>query len=1101
MLKRVLISTLALMISCTAYAYPPVGTSTSNIQPNRWTSQFEAAKVRANQLGLPMLVAMMSTGCSHCANWDARVLSSSTWTTFLNEYPMILVMLDFNSNGTAYNNYKRQYFGATASLLFPTISLHAPSGMKLGHFLAKGTAADPGQHTRNILAFTRDYYNAPGSVGFQQSTMTVSEADGALAIAVARSGGSSGATVLNYAVVNGTAVSGTHFSGAMNGTVNWGDNDGATKFIPITLINDGRWTAPEQRSFSVTLSKASSDATLETSSLVVTINEAEPYAPGVVGFAASSATVIEGNDYSGTLIRSGGAVGAAKVALSVPPGYTVTPDEVEWSDTDSDDKAFVVSGIVATPEYDSRTIEVTLTKISGEATLGEDVLEIDILDQIVTESFEDYIDGKPLYEGLSYSGGLWFYNEDDGLRSAPLGGGESSTLSWTAPASGRLTFVWGRQGADAGSIELELDQDSYPLGYPIATNTLVLAHGESFDLVVDNPIMLELGIGELLMPVEENTNDLYVTFEILGWEALNPVSASGGTLNGDKLQIDFIRQDHSLADLTWNSGSGNPDDTGLELLAGSAASALVYVATPGGNLINGVDEGVVDLDDAQGWIFWQVNSTLTADYGDPITASGPVWSFAVIDLPLFTEDAPDDGSIQNAYLRTGASIQVPAFSATPVTYSATGLPAGLSINPTTGEITGTARTTGTYNVRVMASNSEGSVELPFVIRTQNLPDYVAKANFTGGVFASTDAESPDYTTPVRGTITVKATKTGKVSAKVIREGKALSLKGQWITGSPDGVFSTTLVGKGGETLALAVGPNGILTGALNGQQLLARAFQKGQGQSKVGYYTTLYESEILHVNSGAINNQPGGFSYLTLNVSKAGKAKYAGILADGTKMSGSTSLLLLSGDEMQGLGYNSSGGAEYAAVPIFAPLYGKRGSAALLAWIDPANDLWADSTYWNYPGRSLRLTDDGFAATLQDLGASSPFSVSAVYAGGVYNKAITLSPYFSGAYLVMEDAFSAGYYELPTIAQGRGFTIDRKNEYKAKLTVKPATGLFNGNFNLVDPATNRGKKYKFKGVVVPDLGLGGGVYLVPDTTTGSYRLKRSYMIVIAGPAS
>jgi hypothetical protein len=51
----------------------------------------------------------------------------------------------------------------------------------------------------------------------------------------------------------------------------------------------------------------------------------------------------------------------------------------------------------------------------------------------------------------------------------------------------------------------------------------------------------------------------------------------------------------------------------------------------------------------------------------------------------------------------------------PTSYNATGLPAGLSINTTTGAITGTPTTAGTYNVTITATNSVGSDNQTLVI--------------------------------------------------------------------------------------------------------------------------------------------------------------------------------------------------------------------------------------------------------------------------------------------------------------------------------------------------------------------------------------------------
>jgi hypothetical protein len=63
----------------------------------------------------------------------------------------------------------------------------------------------------------------------------------------------------------------------------------------------------------------------------------------------------------------------------------------------------------------------------------------------------------------------------------------------------------------------------------------------------------------------------------------------------------------------------------------------------------------------------------------------------------------DAGSVGNAYSQTTA------FNGTGVaSFVAVGLPAGLTINPTTGAITGTPTTAGSYSVNVYGLDSDGN---------------------------------------------------------------------------------------------------------------------------------------------------------------------------------------------------------------------------------------------------------------------------------------------------------------------------------------------------------------------------------------------------------
>ena len=72
---------------------------------------------------------------------------------------------------------------------------------------------------------------------------------------------------------------------------------------------------------------------------------------------------------------------------------------------------------------------------------------------------------------------------------------------------------------------------------------------------------------------------------------------------------------------------------------------------------------------------------------------------------------------QTSTQNTPVSLQIQATdsdSSQTLTYSATGLPTGLSINPATGLITGTPTATGTSNVTVTATDTTGASRVSVV---------------------------------------------------------------------------------------------------------------------------------------------------------------------------------------------------------------------------------------------------------------------------------------------------------------------------------------------------------------------------------------------------
>ena len=163
--------------------------------------------------------------------------------------------------------------------------------------------------------------------------------------------------------------------------------------------------------------------------------------------------------------------------------------------------------------------------------------------------------------------------------------------------------------------------------------------------------------------------------------------------------------------LTYSS-TGLPSGLTLNTTTGIISGTLDKAASQGG--IGGVYTIAITASDGQG-------GTVTDTFSYTVTNPAPVVTTAIPNQSV------NDGAAFS--LGVSANFKDGASDTDILTYSATGLPAGLAIDPTTGAITGTlpanASVAGPYTVIVTASDGQGgTVSSSFQIAGSNAPPTV-----------------------------------------------------------------------------------------------------------------------------------------------------------------------------------------------------------------------------------------------------------------------------------------------------------------------------------------------------------------------------------------
>jgi hypothetical protein len=727
--------------------------------------------------------------------------------------------------------------------------------------------------------------------------------------------------------------------------------------------------------------------------------------PGTVGFATNAvAAQVDSGSVSVTVQRRGGdASGAQAFLLETHDGsatngghYAAVSANLTWAAGDSSSRTVAIPllGSEGWRQPGGLTFSVTLAGASNTtAKAGVTNLTVTLASPLVADSHWTYDAGY----------GTW--------EVGPLSNGVIAELSWTAPRAGLLTFAGGQDGTN-DFLSFAIDGAVMDSNTVVSlVNTVALAAG-------GRAAWWAAGTGD--------TNDTAFV-QLIGWQPLAvpvPVAPADGAVFAPA----------GLPDLLWDTP---PNGNGLLLNYGKKGAALA-VRT---NEVSGIGAAALGL--TNGVYTWRVDNVVTGDFGTVALSAGPLWSFEVSERPAFPAAAVE----AVFYLGIPSNFTVAASSPAPVTYSAKGLPAGLKLDPATGNVSGAPTRAGTFQVTVTAKSAKGTAAKAVGVTVRPLPAYASGA-FQGLLL--------DGAGMVRGTLTLTVSSTGVPSLKIEAGGSTQTLKGVW-----QDAFTARFKTKAGDIIDLALTAGGG-TGVYGGLSVVAaRVLDGGAADAFAGAYTAVLGCSGA-VATGGLDNVPEGYGYLTWTVAKkTGAVKYAGKLADGTSVSGSAKLI-------------AGTGVGTVLFPLCKALYSKRGEAAARVTLGPNGVVAVDGGRWVYPGKSAKLPDDGFEAELAGIGAA-------------YVKAGALAP-FDGA------ALSAGGAEpLALLGVSKNKLVPSANTNGVTFSVTAASGVFSGTFK--DGKASRA----FKGVLVPPAATGAGYWLWPDPAAGSYRLNRSQPVEIGTP--
>lgn len=701
------------------------------------------------------------------------------------------------------------------------------------------------------------------------------------------------------------------------------------------------------------------------------------------GFSMSSVSPsvvnVSTNVWKGKVVRTGtsGLTGSVSLSLSGDnaSNYTVSPSSFTWDDADGE-KQFTVS---CAKEKQNNVIvdKLTLRIDAGGGFVGNKrVVEygtreigLEFRNEKINKTLSEF---AKRFSGLSFSSQQIWYEPKSSVN----------TLEASIPKS-ILTV----KANTAGIMELSaVNVKSAVLTNAEGSKTVDIGSVKKIGLGAGDKITVTAADSASSVTPSKLTKLTFVPVSVTLTSPINNAVVSyQEILQTKKMKFSWSASPANLADVTYKVSKPAADEKSISF------NDAVY---SGGEPRCEADASKITA----GKYWWGVEASVSGgfDYGSVVArATG---CFTVSAKPEFPDGVPVDVT---AYLKGSSRFDFSAkkTDGAAVSYTAAGLPKGMTIDAATGIISGTPKKSGTYTVTVTAVNEFGTAQKTVKIATAKFPSEF-KGKYGGILFDSSEN--------MKASCEWTVSTSGKWKGTILQNGKKNKVSGMVVF---DGNGAMSLDSSAFKIEKIS--GTQVWTAKWNGLVLYGKKTEKiGSGWAGAWMGGTFY------------GEAAGG--YAKIKISKSGKMSFSGKIFGQMKIGGNGSLLVL----------------DRAFVEEFLPSFaGGEKIAFSYAW----------------KKRSGSVFDGGFVFS-----EDGTLGGSFVYSGSQYdvlgsrwdkpsltaldNTRITFSEVDDGERMLSIDveAKSSSKIALETCC---GFVPT-----KTKLSASKSTGVFKGTFNVDDKA-------------------------------------------------